>query len=116
MNEPPAQNSFLTDVNVNGPAIDIAVRFGVTIVRAVDISMGTADDSDLLAYAIEHSYVLVTGNFEDFPSLVTAMSSRGQHHSGVLIIRSKVLKNSTHIAEMLALYASEEMVDRVEWI
>lgn len=107
-------NIFLTDENVDGDAIDVARKqWQVQIVRATDAGLKQTPDPAILEYAIQHNYVLVTGNFRDFPALLKQWTDAGKHHPGAIIITAKHLKNSLLIAEMLALYATEALADRV---
>jgi hypothetical protein len=67
-------------------------------------------------YAIEHDLVLVTVNRKDFDQRYYERSRSGLEHPGLIIIHPARQKNYQHIGEMLALYSSESMADRVEWI
>jgi len=53
---------------VDGPAIRIArAKYKLEIIRAVDLFPQDTPDAELLAYAAAQDYVMVTGNFRDFP-------------------------------------------------
>lgn len=111
------KNVFFADINVHGTAIEIAeAQYGLSIVRAIDVMPGETLDPVLLAYAVENDYVMLTGNFKDFPKIAEQWIAEGKTHSGLLIISKKHIKNPVLIAEWLALYKDEDLTNREEWI
>jgi hypothetical protein len=111
------KNIFFADINVHGPAIEIArAKYGLTIVRAIDVMPGTTLDPVLFAYAGENDYVMLTGNFRDFPQIGKQWIAEGKTHSGLLIINKKHIKNPDLIADWLAIYEDEDLTNREEWI
>lgn len=111
------KNVFFADINVHGPAIEIArAKYGLTIIRAIDVMPGTTLDLVLFAHAAENEYVMLTGNFKDFPKIGRQWIADGKTHSGLLIIGSKHIKNSDFIADWLAIYEDEDLTNCEEWI
>jgi hypothetical protein len=111
-----AQNIFLTDENVNGPAIEIARRLGVEIIRDVDIEIPCEiDDYDqcLFNYAAEQGYVLVTNNGDDFEWQFYRFAEGGQDHPGLVIIQPNHNRSSQLIADWLALWIDEPFTNRL---
>jgi hypothetical protein len=117
MSLPIVVNTFLTDENINGDAIELARKiWDVRIVRPVDVGLMRTADMLLFEYAIREGYVLVTGNTRHFAPLVKRWIAEGNTHPGIVYITKKHRDNSHLIAQMLALYAAEPMTIRTEWI
>ena len=113
----PIANTLLTDEDIDGPVIAIARKqFELQTIRVVDVGLEHAEDLDIFRYAQENGYVIVTGNFKDFPSIFAEWLADGNQHAGVTIVGSKHLKNSLHIAQELVKLAAQDMQNRVEWI
>jgi predicted nuclease of predicted toxin-antitoxin system len=113
----PITITLLTDEDVDGPAITIArEQFGLQVIRVVDAGFAHTDDLEVFRYAEQNGYVVVTGNFKDFPTILAEWVAAGNQHSGVIIIGSKHHKNSLHIARKLAEITTQDMRNRVEWI
>jgi len=113
----PIENTLLTDEVVDGPAITIArEQFELEIVRVVDAGLANTDDLEIFHYAERNGYVIVTGNFKDFPAILAEWVATGNQHSGVVIVGAKHYKNSIHIAKKLVEFATQDMRNRVEWI
>jgi hypothetical protein len=111
------KNIFFADINVHGSAIEIArAKYGLTIVRAIDVMPGTTLDPELFVYAVENNYVMLTGNFKDFPAIAKQWIADGKTHCGLLIISKKHIKNPDLIADWLAIYEDEDLTNREEWI
>ncbi|MBN1429796.1 MAG: DUF5615 family PIN-like protein [Anaerolineae bacterium] len=109
--------TFLTDEDVDGPAVTIACeQLGLQIIRVVDAGFAHTDDQEIFRYAEQNGHVIVTGNFKDFPAILAEWVMANNQHHGVIIIGSKHYKNSSHIARKLAELASQDMRNKVEWI
>ena len=94
------KNIFFADINVYGPAIEIArAKYGLTIVRAIDVMPGT---TLLFAHAVENNYVMLTGNYRDFPEIAAQWIAEGKRHNGLLIIKKQHIKNPILIAGWLS--------------
>lgn len=115
MTELPA-NTLYTDEDVDGGGIKLARKLGAQIVTAKDAGLLTAGDPAHFEYAIEHNYIMVTGNIRDFDPLLREWQATRQGHPGMIYITPKHAKSSYLIAEWLALYTYESMENRVEWI
>jgi hypothetical protein len=76
------KNIILADEDVNGPAIDLARRiWNIEIVRVVDVGLAHTDDQIIFDYAIEHGYVLVSGNIKHHRQVLPVCRDR-QRSSG----------------------------------
>jgi hypothetical protein len=110
------KNIFLTDENVDGPAIIIALAKSVDIIRDVDTDVPCdINDYDqcLFQYAIEHNYVLVTGNNRDFEWQFYKYAETGKDHPGLLLIQSKHNRSSYLIAEWLELLSDMDLTNTI---
>jgi predicted nuclease of predicted toxin-antitoxin system len=58
---------------------------GVDVLRCQDIAMENAKDQELLEYAANHDYVIVT-NDQGFAGLHTEWLNAGREHNGIFII------------------------------
>jgi hypothetical protein len=108
--QPTLQNIFLTDENVDDPAIELAIARDVQIIRDVDIDIPCEIhdyDQCLFDYAVEHNYVLVTNNTKDFEPKFWHYLASGQVHPGIIFIRNQHRSSSKIIAEWLKIYATE---------
>ena len=116
MPEPARTNVYLTDENVDGPAIRLARWLGIEIIRDVDTDMPCdIQDYDqcLFDYAVRHEYVLITTNIRDFEPKFYAFAQTGKDHPGLILIRSEHRSSSYLIAEWLALWADENFTNRM---
>lgn len=104
--------TFYTDDNVDGPAIRIARELGVDIVTSDEADLLGAEDLVHFRYALDHDYVLVTGNFKHFEPLFIEFLATGEDHPGMVFIRARHHKNSVLIAQTLAL-TSKKVVHRI---
>ncbi len=69
-----------------------ALKHGVVYLR--DILPTTAEDKNVLQYAVEHGYIIITCNRDDFLELALTIS-----HCGIIIL----IRRKTRIAERTAL-------------
>jgi hypothetical protein len=110
---------ILADENVPGPSIVRARQEGAIVLFARDLDIPCDDpdfDKCLFDYAIEFDYPLVTINRKDFDWRYYERSKSGLDHPGLIIITKEHHKNHEHIAILLALYADEDLTNRVVWI
>ncbi len=108
------KNIFLTDEDVNGPAIELArTIWGVEIVRAVDVGLARTDDQTVFDYARERDYVLVSGNIKHHEPKFYQFAESGRDHPGLILIRKENRSSSYYTAEWLALCADENMTNRI---
>lgn len=114
----PADNTLYTDTDVNGRAIRAARQKtpGIKLVTAAEAGMLYADDLDHFTYAIQHGYVLVTANIQDFRPLYVDWLAGGREHPGIVFITPDESRHSSYLAEMLVLIAGIPMQNREEWI
>ena len=91
--------SFYTDEDVNGRAIKIAQNLGVKIVTSSEVELGGSSDEEQFRYAVEHGYVLVTGNIRHFAPMFKEWLAAGRDHPGMVFIHPHHHKNSKLIAE-----------------
>lgn len=114
--EPAHRNVYLTDENVDGPAIRLARALGMEILRDVDIDVpcAIADyDQCLFDYAVAHGYVLVTTNIRDLEPKFYAFAQTGADYPGLILIRPNYYRSSYLIADWLALWADENFTNRM---
>jgi hypothetical protein len=110
------RNVYLTDENVNGPAIELARLRGVQVIRDVDteIPCHIRDyDQCLFDYGIEHGFVVVTGNIRHFEPKFYAYAETGGDHPGLVLIRPEHRTSSVIIAEWLELWSDEDLTNRI---
>jgi hypothetical protein len=117
MSERPARiNTFLTDANVQGPAIRLALKLGVQrLIRDVDTDVPCEIqdyDQCLTDYAIQQGYILVTGNVDDFAPKYTRL----EQHPGAAFITPHHHRSYYHIAEWLKLLEDQDMSNQIVWI
>jgi hypothetical protein len=110
------QNVYLTDENVDGPAVRLARGLGVEIIRDVDADVPCAIqdyDQCLFDYAVKRGYVLVTANIRHFEPKFYMFAQTGNDHPGLILIRREHRSSSYLIAEWLALWADEDFTNRL---
>jgi hypothetical protein len=120
MSEQPARkNIFLTDENVEGPAIEIARARAVEIIRDVDTDIPCDIDhydQCLFDYAAANGYVLVTANRKDFDLKFFEYAKTHNSHPGLVLIHKNHRRSHYLIAEWLVLLSDEDMTNRIESI
>jgi hypothetical protein len=117
MSDQPIINTFLTDENVNGPAIEVARAKGVQIVRDVDLDIPCEiDDYDqcLFDYAVEHRYIVVTNNIKHFEPKFYKYAESGRDHPGLILIQPQHISSTFEIAEWLELLKDFDLTNRIE--
>jgi hypothetical protein len=102
--------TFYADDDVNGPAIQWAKSLGIQIVSSNEADNRGAHDPIHFSYAIEHNYVIVTGNKKDYEPLYFEWAESGADHPGMVLIGPDNRNSSGYIAqELLFLY---ELADK----
>jgi len=117
MSGDPPVNTLYTDTDVNGRAIRMARRINpdIRIVTADEVGMRYASDPQHFAYAIEHGYVLVTGNIQDYRPLVRDWLKAGKDHPGIAYITDAASRRPSIVAQLLVSIAAILMTNREEW-
>lgn len=110
MSDPEDRIIFYTDDDVHGQAVIRARKRGVEIVTSNEAGNRGADDIVHFAYAIEHGYVLVTGNMGDFEALFYEYAATGRDQPGMVCISSRIRQKPNLIAGTLHLIY--EVADR----
>jgi hypothetical protein len=95
--------SFYADDDVDGPAIRWARKLGILIVTSNEAGNSGARDSEHFSYAVEHGYVLITGNKKDYEPLFYEWAESGADHPGMIFIGPDIRTSSGVIAEELQL-------------
>jgi hypothetical protein len=113
MSDTSIKNIYLTDENVDGDAIDYARRrYRLEIIRDVDIEV-PCDHRDydlcLFYYAIEHGYVLVTGNKKHFERRFYQYIADHDDHPGIVLILENHQRSSELIGDWLALWLDQDI-------
>jgi hypothetical protein len=115
-----SRTSFYADEDVNGPAIRIARNLGVRIVTSNEVGPGGFSDKEQFRYAVEHGYVLVTGNIRHFAPMFKEWLEAGRDHPGIVFIHPRHHKNSNLIAEELHLLheagTPDDLKNQAYWI
>ena len=111
---------FYADEDVNGSAIRIARNLGVEIVTSNEVGLGGSSDEEQFRYAIEHGYVLVTGNIRHFAPMFKEWLAAGRDHPGIVFIHPRHHKNSNLIAEELHILheagTPDDLKNQAYWI
>jgi hypothetical protein len=112
--------AFYADEDVNGPAIRIARNLGVGIVTSSEVGLSGPSDDEQFSYAVEHGYVLVTGNIRHFAPMFKEWLAAGRDHPGMVFIHPRHHRNSKRIAEELHLLfeagTPDDQKNQVYWI
>jgi hypothetical protein len=116
MTDQPPGNTFLTDEHINPRAVAIARQYGAQVITVFEAGLTQTDDAIIIDYAIEHQYIMVTGNRDDYVPVYYVRSREGLEHPGLLIVYGLRLGHWKYIGEMIALYSGESMTNRVDWI
>ena len=93
---------------------------GVEAVSVNDEGLAGRSDPEVLAAAVEGSYVLLTENVADFARIATEQVASGKHHPGVLIALSSRFSRRPHgisaIAAAVRAIAEEPLDDRLVYL
>jgi hypothetical protein len=114
-------NIYLTDENVEGPAVELArAKYELDIVRDIDIDVPcpprTKYDECLFHYAVEQRFVLVTGNYKDFDYQFYHYVETYDDHPGLILIPRHHRRSHHLIADWLAIWADEDLSNRLLWV
>jgi hypothetical protein len=77
---------FLFDEHVSKPACHVLRERGVDVLHVLDVGLGRAPDSDVLAWAAAEGRIVVTRNYRDFATLIEAYTAHGWSFPGVLFL------------------------------
>ncbi len=77
---------FLFDEHVSKPACHVLRERGVDVLHVLDVGLGRAPDSDVLAWAAAEGRIVVTRNYRDFARLIEAYNAQGWSFPGVLFL------------------------------
>ena len=109
---------FLLDENVHTPhnIIRWLKEENITCEWVGTVGLLEADDPTIFSYAVEHGYVLVTGNIiGDFQPLVASFVSEHGDFPGIVYITANRYKNLKHIVDKLIHIAHTYDQNHVEW-
>jgi hypothetical protein len=121
IDKPTINNIYITDENVEGPAVDLArAKHNLVVIRDVDTDVPCPSkikyDVCLFHYAIEHNYILVTGNHKDFEYQFYQYIETHDFHPGIVFIPRHSRRSHELIADWLALLVDEDLTNRIVWI
>jgi|SRR5579872_346727 len=111
---------FLADHDLNEHIIDGVLRRepSIEFIRARDIGMSESSDSDILAYAAENGFLIVSHDLNTMPAHAHARATAGNPTQGLLMVRQSV--PIARVIESLVLIASasdaEEWQDTVQFL
>ena len=118
--DPSDKKIYVTDANVFGPAVELArSKHGLQVIRDQDLNLECdLDDYDqcLFDYAMEHGYVLVTGNIKDFEPKYYEYAATHETTPGIIFIQPNHSRSAELIAEWLALWEDEDLTNTVKRI
>ena len=77
---------LLFDEHVSTPACHVLREHGVDVRHVLDVGLGRAPDSDVLAWAAAEGRIVVTRNDRDFATLIEAYTAHGWSFPGVLFL------------------------------
>ena len=97
---------FFTDENIHGTVIRQLRSKGITVVTCAEAEMLTADDEDILRYAAENGYIIVTCD-DDFLRLDTLWQENHLEHGGIIYfrMRDQCKKIGVVVKEILQIHA-----------
>lgn len=83
---------FLADENFNGKIVNALRREypEIVIIRVQDTVMYQSPDPDLLAWASDEGYILLTHDVKTMPTFANARLADGLFLSGVIIVRNSL--------------------------
>lgn len=113
----------ILDAHISGPVVGKALEEEGHNVFSVDQSpeLEGLSDSDLLVLARKEERVLITANVRHFLPLLTEIHSRGESHSGCILIPRSIRSENfgalvSGVRAILADTLQEEWVDRIVWV
>ncbi len=82
MEDTPSKLKIFTDEHIDSAIVDQLRRAGIDVLRCEDIGMKSADDSELLTYAAQNGYSLLSMD-DDVTRLHIEYMQAGKHHKGI---------------------------------
>ena len=73
---------FIIDKHVADAIVNQLRQRGITVVRAEDVNMGKAKDAEILTYAAQHDYAVITFD-SDFQELHRQWLQQDRNHTGI---------------------------------
>jgi predicted nuclease of predicted toxin-antitoxin system len=103
---------FFVDTHISNEAMGQVRNRGIEVVRCEAVGMADAEDSDLLAYAAENGYVMVSCDV-DFEGLHYGYIDKGEHHCGILLLNQyqQCQNIGTIVRAMIEVYELAEIAD-----
>lgn len=98
---------FYIDEDVNGRAVREARQRQVELITYADAGTEGVGDLAHFRYAIEHRYVLVTANVQDFKPLFDDWVGSGKQHPGMVLITAPNIRNIGLITDSLEVIHDE---------
>lgn len=95
------ENTFYADDDINRIGLRMARNRGVTIVTSDEAGLSGADDDIHFSYAIEHGYVLVTANIQDFRPMVDEWLEQHDDFPGIVYVNGLANQRPKAIADGL---------------
>lgn len=104
---------FLFDEHVSKPACQVLRERGVDVLHVLDVGLGRAPDSDVLAWAAAERRIVVTRNYRDFARLIEAYRAHGWSFPGVLFLLASLSQADTdaHVRPIEAWIAAQAEAD-----
>jgi predicted nuclease of predicted toxin-antitoxin system len=81
-------NLYLDDDSAKAALATRLRNAGHQVVQPASVGMSGASDSRHLLYAVQHDFVLLTKNHDDFEDLHYLVRGVGGKHPGILIVRA----------------------------
>jgi len=109
---------FLLDENVNRSGVikeRCAEEWDIEIYRVHDVGLIARPDREILDFAREHDYVIVTGNVYEFRAFQQEILEKGESLPGIIYIPSSFIKNVELIMRRIAEVAYEDYHRDGEW-
>jgi predicted nuclease of predicted toxin-antitoxin system len=112
---------FLIDADIrkNREIVDILNEAGIETIRVHDIEMRTADDAQILDYAVREGFVLVTANVKDFSPMMAGLLAEAENIlilPGVIYVPGKHHENIGRIMQaVIMVHDSYEGQQVREW-
>jgi hypothetical protein len=90
---------FLADHDLNEHIVTGVLRRepAVEFVRARDLGMSEHPDAEVLAYAADHGFIVVSHNVNTMPSTAYARISASQKMSGLLMVKQSDTVSNDHL-------------------
>jgi hypothetical protein len=81
-------NLYLDDDSAKAVLVRLLVRAGHQVVTPADAGLVGVSDPRHLIHAVQHGYVLLSRNHDDFEDLHLLIHETNGRHPGILVVRS----------------------------